>query len=1644
MQMGSNRVRKVSAGSSIQCVVCRHTSFDVLPVGHRYLGYVGRRPSKANLLQTRLRDNANGLLRFAGSRRRRASLPNFSFVIVEPFIRFCFSSSARAGNSVFRKDSRISVNKSAYRTRSAARRRASVLAYLCSLDVALLPCERIVDAFWRTLAWVDPTVTACGTTGFLWRQSKLELPWGGRGVVEHASSEDPQSYKYYDVHTRRRLLLSAGLTRRPSPQLGNRRALVGLPWTVPSRAVTCRNSHTRLPASVAWAIAHIPSRGKERIHEQLRPPRDSRRAFLAGWRDDRSSVRTTRITGGALQDKKFPWPARDRVPLGYETLAAPESSSSGKREDDCVLYVYGVCVFLVGCDVSCLNGARARLIRDFHHIPVAACLRAAGEARKVVAFGPLIVLPPRGAPPPPTDILSVMENYRQSTLSRLTAWCLWLGHLILHPTSAWRSSTLWHKVHLFFCYILSCISVGYHEKKTLLDWVRSRVKNYPVPDNFSSGWKDGILLCALLDSMYPGSCPRYDLLNADNCISNAQLAFFLLEKHTPIRPDITAEELAEGSPCIEKAVRAIVSRLKVISAKAQLQMALGKRPSIKDDAGDDSSSLVARKNCFAKGMGLILAVRGRKASFNVFTKSTSNFCIVVEIRGPDSTVCKEVITNRSPRRKVTARRPEADTSAPDGTGSDDKRILIEYDIQPGMVAVKYTPVLKGKHQLSIIWHGQHVAGSPFTVNVDDSTDYADELLLQRQDSTESQSSEKDDRLQTAPASPTSAAQLKGRIKRRRVLRRIVNVNGQDIVIEGDDRDKLHEVLRSLSASAKQNGSSFIPGGDKRVPSDTSRVAKPFFSPVSSPESSPETFSRVDYGHKSLWEGMKHGPSKLAMPEIVVSSFSQNASEEEQTPEVAEEASAPVNPCCSLSGRASPSGAVTPTGRTCLSGGASPCGGVTPTGLSGRASPCGRISPCGFDLQATEAEEPNDRSTRAPAVATHPAVMFFSDVLDQAETLKYVVSTPEPAASSPSPEELVAGVTAFIEAEATAVSADAADSCEAEICRKQLARTLSIISEESDKSPTDQVDPPESIDATDKKEASPSDKGSTAETEQETQQPPQATSNDPLDFKTAPRSSVLERARSLESYSLKTPPVQRQLSQSEPPSQQAPLSKLDELYLDTVKLKQFFAENFKTPAQTISPKDSFVPVGSGDEFVPVKDRVKVWEDRQSPYQSRSPELASPRGGESSSSVRQGTEKRFRVTPIAPPSFSKANEPDLVKDAILPQAGRRHAARQVDSAQGACSSQPSEDKEGRTVHILERDSLHLLSHQEKTEIVTRLAVHVCPLCATSVLARRSVNAGATRKTPSGFPITAHPSAVLTAVAMPDATSSTIDPQSKGGSGVGTGDPATAGSDAAANTARSTTRAVSSTLSALRHAERSPSSRESSRRCRRRQNECYRSPSYDFWFGSGHGDRHDLSDVNRKTSPSLLRRHPSMAAVRSDEDVSDEEDDEDGTEDEAGFEKGSWCSSCESGSAYIDDALNESSLMLESYASFELVRSSSEVVGSLYYDHGDQDPLGLFAESPSHPEKCVASGAWLYFGQVGAENHFQVSTKDAGTGPLSVSVQGPHAGSVIKVSVTYCGLGNYTVMYKVIEPGYYIIHIKWADWPIPDSPVMCKVTK
>ncbi|KAK8759329.1 hypothetical protein V5799_003040, partial [Amblyomma americanum] len=214
----------------------------------------------------------------------------------------------------------------------------------------------------------------------------------------------------------------------------------------------------------------------------------------------------------------------------------------------------------------------------------------------------------------------------------------------------------------------------------------------------------------------------------------------------------------------------------------------------------------------------------------------------------------------------------------------------------------------------------------------------------------------------------------------------------------------------------------------------------------------------------------------------------------------------------------------------------------------------------------------------------------------------------------------------------------------------------------------------------------------------------------------------------------------------------------------------------------------------------------------------------------------------------------------------------------------------------------------------------------------------------------------------------------PPSHRGSGLGTCTPVSVGSDIRSSCSSNNTctkmRPVSPTLAALRQRD---AGRSDSRG--RRQRECYQSPSYEFWFGDCERDERDCNRGARKSAPPLLKRHLSMAAVRSDEDVSDEEEEEGESEGEAGSDDGSYCSSCESGSAYIDDALHESSLMLDSYTSFEMTKASSEAVGELYYQCQEREDEELFAGSTSRPEKCVASGARLYFGQVGAENHFQV---------------------------------------------------------------------
>lgn len=72
------------------------------------------------------------------------------------------------------------------------------------------------------------------------------------------------------------------------------------------------------------------------------------------------------------------------------------------------------------------------------------------------------------------------------------------------------------------------------EQYQLLQWVQQMI-NSPNVTNFKEDWRDGIVLCALLEALIPGSCPRHDLLHPKQEILNIELGLKLANMHLGIQ-----------------------------------------------------------------------------------------------------------------------------------------------------------------------------------------------------------------------------------------------------------------------------------------------------------------------------------------------------------------------------------------------------------------------------------------------------------------------------------------------------------------------------------------------------------------------------------------------------------------------------------------------------------------------------------------------------------------------------------------------------------------------------------------------------------------------------------------------------------------------------------------------------------------------------------------------------------------------------------------------------------------------------------------------------------------------------------------------------------------------------------------------------
>lgn len=123
-------------------------------------------------------------------------------------------------------------------------------------------------------------------------------------------------------------------------------------------------------------------------------------------------------------------------------------------------------------------------------------------------------------------------------------------------------------------------------------------------------------------------------------------------------------------------------------------------------------------------MGLIFAVKGRKASFNIFRRGQGAFSFVIEIQGPEGTLGSALITHKSVPRSAGSVSSQVATST-NGLkrqlSTESKKIVIDYSITNEKISVSYTPITSGKHTLNIVAQGQHILRSPYDISVDCNT-----------------------------------------------------------------------------------------------------------------------------------------------------------------------------------------------------------------------------------------------------------------------------------------------------------------------------------------------------------------------------------------------------------------------------------------------------------------------------------------------------------------------------------------------------------------------------------------------------------------------------------------------------------------------------------------------------------------------------------------------------------------------------------------------------------------------------------------------------------------------------------------------------------------------------------------------------------
>ncbi|XP_061470231.1 filamin-A isoform X1 [Rhineura floridana] len=219
-------------------------------------------------------------------------------------------------------------------------------------------------------------------------------------------------------------------------------------------------------------------------------------------------------------------------------------------------------------------------------------------------------------------------------------------------------------------------------KQRLLGWIQNKLPQLPIT-NFSKDWQSGRALGALVDSCAPGLCPDWDSWDASKPVNNAREAMQQADDWLGIPQVITPEEIVDPN-VDEHSVMTYLSQF----PKAKLKPGAPLRPKLNPK----------KARAYGPGIEPTGNMVKKKAEFTVETISAGQGEVLVYVEDP------------------AGHREEAKVIA----NNDKNRTF----------SVWYVPKVTGVHKVTVLFAGQHIAKSPFEVNVDKSHGDASKVTAQ--------------------------------------------------------------------------------------------------------------------------------------------------------------------------------------------------------------------------------------------------------------------------------------------------------------------------------------------------------------------------------------------------------------------------------------------------------------------------------------------------------------------------------------------------------------------------------------------------------------------------------------------------------------------------------------------------------------------------------------------------------------------------------------------------------------------------------------------------------------------------------------------------------------------------------------------------